>query len=719
MKNLRKKLLLAFIMPLLIFCVLEGVLALLGIGKDETRLEDPFVGFSSKIPLFVEKHEPGQPALMATAPAKLAFFNYQEFARSKEPNTYRIFCLGGSTTYGRPYFDLTSFSGWLREFLPALDPEKRWEVINAGGISYASYRVTLLMEELLRYKPDLFIVYTGHNEFLEKRTYRNLSRLSPSVLSLSYYLGRTRTFRLMRRTLRKSQITREKQAREKFQMTGEVEDLLEQSIGPTQYDRETFDRESVLKHYEFNLARMIELAHGAGAKIIFVRPVCNLKDSSPFKSEHRTGIREEELSNWKEHYQNGKRHMEAEKPGLAIQAFEEALRIDPEYSELHFLYGRALFAKRRYSEARKAFQKAVDEDICPLRSISRIGALCAGVADKGVPLIDYPRILEELCLKQYGHDVLGKEFLLDHVHPKIEGHRLLAMALLREMARLKIVKDGDRVGEETVGLVTDKIMSRVDHVVHANALHNLAKVLSWAGKKEEAVRLATTALETVPDHPENLLLVGSSLARKGQWKQALQKYTKALSLNPDQKEAHRFAGDALVQLGRTDEALRHYRAALETEPENPDIHHQLGCILLQQGKPGESIPHFQTALRLNPGKSDTHFNLGTAFEKLEKWQEAENQFRKMLPLTPADWEALLRLGNVESRQQKWPEAVGHYQETLRLRPFLKEAHAGLGRALFELKNFKESEGLWKAVLIIDPENQEAKEYLKKIGISSD
>ncbi|MFW6168867.1 MAG: hypothetical protein ACODAD_00150 [Planctomycetota bacterium] len=59
----------------------------------------------------------------------------------------------------------------LREFLPVAHPSRRWEVVNAGGVGYASYRVAKLMEELVRYEPDLFIIYSGHNEFLKRRTY--------------------------------------------------------------------------------------------------------------------------------------------------------------------------------------------------------------------------------------------------------------------------------------------------------------------------------------------------------------------------------------------------------------------------------------------------------------------------------------------------------------------------------------------------------------------
>ena len=81
-----------------------------------------------------------------TAVNKLEFFNGQTFPREKARGHYRIFCVGGSTTYGRPYDDKTSFSGWLRELLPMVDSGRDWEVINAGGISYASYRVAMLME---------------------------------------------------------------------------------------------------------------------------------------------------------------------------------------------------------------------------------------------------------------------------------------------------------------------------------------------------------------------------------------------------------------------------------------------------------------------------------------------------------------------------------------------------------------------------------------------
>src|SRR5712691_1764039 len=148
----RKQLFFSAIVIGLVFGGLESLLAIFGV-RPLRYTEDSFVGFASSIPLYVEKTGTDGTIVMTTARNKLSFFNPQEFPKKKPARTYRIFCMGESTTFGSPYTDVVSFPGWLRELLPAADPERKWEVINAGGISYASYRVALLMEELGRYDP--------------------------------------------------------------------------------------------------------------------------------------------------------------------------------------------------------------------------------------------------------------------------------------------------------------------------------------------------------------------------------------------------------------------------------------------------------------------------------------------------------------------------------------------------------------------------------------
>lgn len=71
---------------------------------------------------------------MVNAANKVKWVNAQRFPVQKSRGTYRIVCLGGSTTYGRSCDDTACFSGWLRELLPLADPTRQWQVVNAGGI---------------------------------------------------------------------------------------------------------------------------------------------------------------------------------------------------------------------------------------------------------------------------------------------------------------------------------------------------------------------------------------------------------------------------------------------------------------------------------------------------------------------------------------------------------------------------------------------------------
>ena len=71
-------------------------------------------------------------------------------------------------------------------------------MVNCGGISYASYRLVPILEEVLGYEPDLIILYTGHNEFLEDRTFDHIAGRGRLVNASLEAASRLRTFTLLR-----------------------------------------------------------------------------------------------------------------------------------------------------------------------------------------------------------------------------------------------------------------------------------------------------------------------------------------------------------------------------------------------------------------------------------------------------------------------------------------------------------------------------------------
>lgn len=598
---------------IVLFCgLLEVVLALCGV---QPRLvnEDPFVGFSSNVPLYLLETDSDGRKVLATA-ANKNLFNRQQFPQEKLPGTYRIFCVGGSTTYGRPYNDTTSFAGWLRELLPVADSRRRWEVINAGGISYASYRVVRLMEELARYKPDLFIVYSGHNEFLEERSYGAL-RSTPSVVkSIAALLARTRTWTAMSLLLDRMGVKSPAESERQAILPGEVDTMLRR-FGPEIYERDDTLSDQILLHYQSSLERMVGIAKSAGADIIFIVPASNLKDSSPFKSQHTDGLSQPDRVRVENLLTRALEQMRAARWSEASEILNTAIEIDPRFAELHYLRGKALFALGRYAEAKVAFTRARDEDICPLRALSPMREKLAEVTRAtGSPTIDFITLLEQRLLAEKGHNILGEEYFLDHVHPTIEGNRMLAVKLVEVLMERGVVQTaGGALDDQTIAAVASRIEGRLDPQLRARALTNLAKVLSWAGKVEDASRPASQALSFDVKDPtivsDAAMILAMYHGSQGDAVQQKKYFGMALNAEPRNPEVHFQIGLQVLKNSRPDLELAaahiFYASVFWGESHRDMLHQILGRIMAQRKRYAAAFSNLLEAQRLNPDNTDT------------------------------------------------------------------------------------------------------------------
>jgi len=87
-----------------------------------------------------------------------------KFKKDKNPSTFRIFCVGGSTTRGWPFHVRLSYPKLLSLYLKDLLPDKKIEVINTGLMGSDSFSDIKLVKEILKYQPDLILLYEGRND---------------------------------------------------------------------------------------------------------------------------------------------------------------------------------------------------------------------------------------------------------------------------------------------------------------------------------------------------------------------------------------------------------------------------------------------------------------------------------------------------------------------------------------------------------------------------
>jgi len=482
----------------LFFLLVEGVLAIFDVPEGGNS-RDPFIGFSSQERLFTDsvfiKNGKNIP-VMITYPDKLELFPNESFTQTKSANTLRAFCVGGSTTYGRPYSPRTSFCSWLEDFLNYTDLEHQWEVVNAGGVSYASYRIALLMEELIQYEPDLVVAYIGHNEFLERRTYSKILRLPMVLRDLGTLASKLRIYSLLNNMIGYWTSGKGK-AGYVHKLSKEVDPILDQTIGPEDYVRDDEQKKDIVTHFRLNLTRIIKLARSVDSKVILVTPASKMRHEAPFKSQHRSDFGQPALQEWERNYESALelvRHKEFE---AALNRILNAETLDPRYAHTFALKGDILFALGRYGEAKVAYRRAIDEDVCPLRAITALRTSVIDIAhEMNVPVVDFDSILSE----RSPEGITGEEMFLDHVHPTIEGHKILALEIMDEIIKSGLVRTPRPMSEGGIESIEEIKMSQVDREAHAEALVNLAMLANWGGKFREGITLALRAINLDPEY---------------------------------------------------------------------------------------------------------------------------------------------------------------------------------------------------------------------------
>lgn len=644
--SIRKKVLFAAVACVGILLLMEVALAVFGV-KPIRYQSDPYVGFSGRLPLFVPQRD-----LMVTAENKRRIFNYQQFPARKSKNAFRIFCIGGSTTYGHPYTDSTSFCGWLRAMLPKADASREWELINCGGVSYASYREALLMEELANYQPDLFIILTGHNEFLEQRTYGELKRMPMIVRDADALLSKTRTYATLKRAL-------DRERKEQQTLPAEVDTILDHTVGPQAYHRDDALRRNVIEHFRLNLTRMVDIAHSAGAKVMLVTPAVNLRNCAPFKSEHRAGISAAQLAEWQKSVRSA-----------SIPALQEAVRIDRQNADGHYRLAQALWESQKFDEARRAFWGALEQDICPLRALPEMMYAMRDLArERNIALVDFVSLLES----KSAHAIPGEDWFLDHVHPTIEGHRVLALAIIDKMAAqgwLRISPAWNAAAQEQIKAAVESTLTPKDHGV---ALCTLAKVIAWAGKDAEAYRIAVRARALAPDDAAVHFEIGKNAARIGKRDEALEALKRAVSLQPNFPEAKALLGSVLIDKGQFDEALRLNEEAVALRPNDARLRLVSAGLLSRANRLQEASDACREALRINPDYAEAHNTLAWLLKDQGKLSEALEHFRQAVRLRPGMVQAMMGLGWIlathpEARVRNPPEALQLAERVVELCP---------------------------------------------------
>ncbi len=340
----------------------------------------------------------------------------------------KILVLGESSARGEPYHPWLSVGQIVGWRLERIFPDRPIEV---DIWAYGGATLEIMHKKLagLTYRPDVMIVYVGHNEFQGRY---------PWSRQVDYYLDEDRIdspqqppFRLATTIARFSSFAR---------LALEIRDQRLIDLRPPRpsvralVDRPCCtpaERAAILENFRYRLDTIASFCDSIECLPVYIIPPANDSGFDPSRS-----ILEPDLPR-------------AERVAFA-QAVEQALALDstdrvaeanrlselvaehPGFAETQFQLARLLARKGRWDDAKKHYVLAREDDALPLRCPESFRQAYRDVAAKHsrLILIDGPRVLEAHAF----HGILSDQFFHDAQHPNLAGYAALSQAVLDALA---------------------------------------------------------------------------------------------------------------------------------------------------------------------------------------------------------------------------------------------------------------------------------------------
>ncbi|HTR80271.1 MAG TPA: tetratricopeptide repeat protein [Bacteroidota bacterium] len=442
----------ALLIPILFFTLLEFSLRLFHYGSD--------------LSLFIAETVNGKSYYTLNPSLKNRYFSGINFApnpspefflASKPPGAFRIFCLGESSTIGYPYWYNGAFPSFLRDRLKAVFPDRLIEVINLGITATNSYTVLDLSKDVMEYKPDLLIVYDGHNEFYGMLGTASNERVASARWITLLYLRmiHLRTFQLAKNTLDIMLTVLGKPQIDYANHTTLMEHVARGKNIP--YGSDAYNAGYTV--FRENLEELSDLCRSRNIPLFLSTQASNIRDQSPFVSNNSAGISPQQLEQFQQEYHQG---MEFQSKGMldsAVVCFRAGIAVDSLYADIHYRLARCLDVQGKRNEAFPEYIRARDYDELRFRTDSKFNDLIRSMGDhKDVFVADIGAVFESLSQDS----LVGHNLILEHLHPNTRGHFYIAKEYARQMRAHGLLASSE--GWEKCDTVSDDFLWAHRHV---------------------------------------------------------------------------------------------------------------------------------------------------------------------------------------------------------------------------------------------------------------
>ncbi len=571
--------LILFFIPILFFVLLEVGLRIFNYGKNL----DAFIELSDYNPdlLFIN---PDIPFRYVSGLYRPPGVNRDAFKKVKSDSTFRVFVMGGSSAAGFPYAYNATFPKYIERKLKLLYPYSNIEMINLGITAHNSYTVADLAEEVAEQKPDLVIIYAGHNEYYGVLGVGSSVKFGNSVAisKMMIELNKIKTYQLLKEFMA---WLASFFSYENNRVSIENQTLMSRMIGESKiyYESDLFIKG--IDQFRENMDEFLGIMRRNKVDVLFGNLVSNFEQVPFISISSDKQLNADSLFN------------------LAQLKLEEGM----------------------YQEAKTNYQLAKDYDALRFRAPEKINEVIEDLCKRfDVELVDIVSNFESVS----EHGIIGYNLMVDHLHPNIEGYDLMAESFFEAMEINEYLPNTERLSLDE--FTADSLMkanfpyTRIDSIVSAVRLKKLLGSYPFVKKG-----IANFSYRNY--HPQNFIdsLAIAILTKQISWRDAHQEaaewyYSKGdidqfikemkciTSYLPYAEIPYALATSKLVNAQRYDDAL-YFLTKLHKLNPNDYTYKWIGSIALQKGKYKKAIANLLKSSELNNKDAQVFYNLSGAY----------------------------------------------------------------------------------------------------------
>ncbi len=560
------------------------------------------------------------------------------FQIPKPDSTFRIFCLGGSTTAGFPYSFVGSFSTFLRDRLKTMFPDKRIEVVNLGMTATNSYTVLDVAKELVDYQPDLFLVYDGHNEFYGALGIASHESFAGSRWFTQLYLKLVhfRSFQLFRNIFSQMMSMFGKNSAE--QQSGTMMERLARG----QYIRYGSDKyQQCLENYKANVEELADLCKNNNISLFLGAQVSNIRDRAPFVSVTEDA---KPSAKFALHFNKGKELLKNEKYAEALSLFEKAIALDSAQADAHYNAALCLDTLGRKHEALIAYTKARDYDMLRFRMSSDFNNVLRGMDDdKLITFVDVERKFKA----NSPDSLIGNTLILEHLHPNARGYFLMAKEYVWMMHWRKLIVQTDDEWNRRDNLDDEKLWNerpiteldercaqrRTELLKAGWPFRNESLPVPDVDRKDTIGVIAEQVVRGLISWEEGHVAVADHYARRGDFAKLEREYKTLINQIPLNISAYLLLAQVYLQQNKNLEAATILVSSLEVE-KTVFAYRTLGRLALDAPV---AIGFLENAFLLSTSqrdKAETGYLLAEAYLRGNDRLKAVTQLQNVLTIDP-------------------------------------------------------------------------------------